>query len=191
MIEDNNRTLLNLTLSEGVITTPTIDRTLYLLDPYFHDSKAFVTSGLRTAKDQLNIIKKKVLSNGIDKIYSEWNTDNPSVDQSIDFLGKNYYWWQRAWSKLLSIGEIVNPPLPAEVLLDYFRPGSTINLKGRIIGISNHMAGNSFDIGGGTSIEKKAEKVEHAKKEGNCYIHGYLVEKVNNAIHVDCEPINI
>lgn len=181
---------MNLKTLETVVLTPTIDRTLILLDPYFDGEPSNITSGLRTHEKQLAIIVEKVAHHGMAKLYPEYfpNLGHP-YDLKVRVDGNEWYWWQRAWSKLLNIQDIVNPPVPAEVLFDYFRPGSTVNKKGMVIDISNHMRGHSFDIGMEGRGFQKLERVKKAVEEGKCFIHGYLEETVNGAVHVDCVPV--
>ena len=87
------------------------------------------------------------------------------------------YIWQMAWSNLLNLGVIINPPLPAVALMDYWRGG--LNKKGMLIGVSPHTKGKSFDLSGTDSLAivqslKLKEKIK-----------GYLLERENNCIHVD------
>ena len=79
--------------------------------------------------------------------------------------------------------------MTAEVLFDYFRPGSAVNGKGRIIGPGPHYDGNSFDIGGGDNLKKIGERIEFCKTKPETWIHSYLVEEVNNCVHCDVTPI--
>jgi len=182
----------NLIILPNVKTTATIERTISLLDPYFEDLTSQVTSGLRTAQDQLNIIIQKVEQHKIDNLFQEFHEyKGHNYMEKVNIGGELLYWWQKSWGKLLSIGEIVNPPTPAEVLFDYFRPGSNVNRKGRIIDVSNHTKGISFDIGGGADLDERVKRVQQAAQDGSCFIRDYLKEVVNGAIHVDCVPIVI
>ena len=83
----------------------------------------------------------------------------------------------------------MNPPLPAEVLFDYVRPGDLKNKKGEVIQISNHQRGLSFDIGGSQNITEKGKRVVAALQSGECFMRSWLLERVNNACHVDCDQI--
>ena len=179
----------NIIILPSVVLTPTIERCAEAVDPYLDGLSVTMTSGKRMREAQLRIIIEKVKKHGIDKLYPEFNLciENP-VDFKIKIDDQEFYYWQRPWSKLLNIGEIVNPPIPAEVLLDYFRPGSTVNGKGRVIGISNHMKGNSFDLSG-ENLKAIAQKVADAKIGCKAFVAGYLLEDVNNAVHVDCVPV--
>lgn len=179
----------NIQIAKGVILTPTIERCAEAVDPYLDGLSVTMTSGLRAVEDQLRIIIEKVKKHGIDKLYPEFNlcVGNP-VDFKIKIDDQEFYYWQRPWSKLLQILDIVNPPIPAEVLLDYFRPGSTVNGKGRVIGISNHMKGNSFDLSG-ENLKAIAQKVGDAKIGCKAFVHAYLLEEVNHAVHIDAIPL--
>lgn len=167
--------------------TPAIVRAAELMDPYFEGIPSDITSGLRTPLEQLALILQKAKKHNIEEEFYEVAQcmGSPIAAKiNIDGLG-DVYWWQRVWSRLLSIGDIINPPIPAAVLSDYFRPGSENNKKGQIIEISNHMRGLAFDIGGGHNLLEKAKRVMKAYQSGECFIRSYLVEGINNAVHVD------
>ena len=180
----------NLMLRSNVKLTPAIVRSLELIDPYFSGEPSWISSGLRTAIDQITIITKKVVQHKIDTLFEEFKAHLGSeTDFKIEVDGESLYWWQRAWSKLLNLGDIVNPPHPSVVLFEYFRPGSHENKKGHTVDISPHMKGKAFDIEGNDAYNEKAKRVMKAYQEGTCYIAAYLPEKINNAIHVDVQPI--
>lgn len=179
-----------LTYQEGVKKTPAITRAVSLLEPYFEDEPSIISSGWRAPMDQLRLIIEKAERHKIDGDFGEFAhgaMKDPEVMALVE--DKTLYWWQRTWSKLLSIGEIVNPPVPAVALFDYIRPGSTTNKKGQIIAISPHMHGLAFDIKGEKNLIEKAKRVMKASQEGDCFITSFLVEHVNNAVHVDVQQI--
>lgn len=189
-----------LSLAEGVELTPSTKRSIEAMDPYFEGEPSVVTSALRTAAHQLRIIIQKVARHGIGKDHPEWLqgiAEKWPIDQKVNLPGLGmFYWWQMGWSHLLHIGDVVNPPIPACVLMDYWRPGDprddAHNKKGQEIGVSNHMRGNSFDIGGGPEgkrLNDKAKCVMRAKQEGGAFISGYLIERINNAVHIDVMPV--
>ena len=184
----------NLTVRAGVHLTPTITRTIELMDRFFENEPSEITSGLRTTEEQLGIIIKKIARHKIDTEFNEFmngvrNHWAMNYIVHVPEINRDLYWWQRAWSKLLNIGDIVNPPYPAEVMFDYFRPGSDVNKRGEIIQISNHSRGHSFDIGGGERYMEKGKRVVDAINSGECFIKGWLPERINNAYHIDCIPI--
>ena len=183
-------TLTNFSLRPAFKSTPAIQRSLELLDPYFHGEQSWISSGLRTEHDQLAIILGKLAQHQLDTKFEELQKYLGSdIGMKVDVDGDNLYWWQRSWSKLLNINEIVNPPLPAAVLFDYVRPGSTENKKGQIIGVSNHSHGLAFDIEGNGRLLEKAKLVMNAKQEEKCFLHGYLIERKNNCVHCDVDQI--
>ena len=185
-----NIKLINFSLRPSFKNSPAIQRSLELLDPYFHGEQSWISSGLRTEHDQLTIILGKLTQHKLDDQFDELKKYLGSdLNLLVDVDGFSYYWWQRAWSKLLNIGEIVNPPIPAKVLFDYIRPGSTENRKGQIIGMSQHQHGLAFDIEGNGRLMEKAKLVMAANQEGKCFLHSYLVERKNNAIHCDVEQV--
>jgi hypothetical protein len=146
---------------------------LYDIDCDFKEHPETVTSGVRTSEDQLRIIRQYLKSKGLADNYPEAMT--ALVDDRTD--DDEHFVWQKAWSHLLSVGVIINPPLPAVALMDYIRNG--VNKKGQLIGMSPHTRGTAFDLKGIESLKI----VQALKLKGK--IRGYLVERENNAIHVD------
>jgi hypothetical protein len=162
-----------LIVPEKVVLTDELDKKLTELDIYFKDHPETVTSGLRTVEDQLRIIRKYLKVKGLDKKYP----DTFVCDANEKYTDKNEFIWQMAWSNLLYVGVIVNPPYPATCLMDYFRGG--INKKGLQIGQSPHTRGKAFDLSGLDS-----EPIVHRlRSEGK--VRGYLIERENNCLHVD------
>lgn len=179
-----------LTYREGVKKTPAIARTVELLDPYFEGESSEITSGLRTPEDQIRIIAGKMKRHGIYNDYPEFDLHQDSDPGfGMEVNDEVVYFWQRGWSRLLNIGDIVNPPIPAKCLYDYFRPGNQENKKGATIQISPHQRGLAFDIGGGTNLMEKAKRVMKAYQEGNAFLTDYLQERINNAVHCGCRQI--
>lgn len=181
-----------LSFQEDVKKTPAIVRSVELLDPYFEGEPSIVTSGLRSVQDQMGLIIQKAKRHRLENEFKEFQEhlqDPPERALFVDGMPQAIFWWQRTWSKLLSIGDIVNPPIAAACLFDYFRPESQENKKGQIIGVSPHSRGLAFDIGGGSNLPEKSKRVRKAKQEGNCFIKDFLVEYVNNACHVDTVQI--
>ena len=75
--------------------------------------------------------------------------------------------------------------------MDYFRPGSISNSKGRVIGQSPHTSGRAFDIGGGPDgLGNELRVIESAmgKVKG---LKGFLLERNQNCLHVDVQFIDI
>jgi len=171
--------------NSGVRLTPIIEPVIIALDKYFEHAnlKASVTSGERTSGDQLRIIRNYAIKYGIDKQYPEILTcgvlDKDSEDSKI-------FAWQKAWSKLLNINIIVNPPIAANCLFDYIREG--VNKKGQVIGYSPHYYGKAFDIGGGFDHDPTNELavIKTAMVDKLKGLKGYLLERKQNCLHVDC-----
>lgn len=179
-----------LIVKKGVVLTEDIDPVIHELDAYFKAANVFavVTSGLRDAAAQLRIIRSALTTRGIAKDYQDAFDD---IGKKIEYEGEEVYAWQPGWSKLLNIGYIVNPPYPAKVLMDYIRPGSTENKKGKIIGATPHATGLAFDVGGGANGLNDEIKVIESAKGKIKGLKGYLIERNNNAIHVDVEPLDL
>lgn len=179
-----------LIVKPGVILTEHINPVIVALDAYFKEAnlKAYVTSGLRDSNSQLRIIRNALVNNRLAADYEEAFED---ISGKFIWESQSVYNWQPGWSKLLNIGYIVNPPFPAKVLMDYYRPGSPENKKGQIIGQTPHASGRAFDIGGNSDgISNEAAILNRAmgKVPG---MKGFLLERNNNAIHVDVKFIDM
>lgn len=178
--------------TECFLFSPEIERTTAFMDEFFKDNCAYLTSGLRTESDQLRIIIKKVIEMGLSKEFKDdvkEEAHRRSLKAETSFEGKIVYWWQPMWSKLLSLGFLVNPPIKAVCLHDYFRKSTGENMKGKEIDVSLHSKGLAFDIGGGKNLNEVAKCVMRAKQSGSDFFHSYVVERVNNAVHVNCNQI--
>lgn len=178
--------MTNIFIKNGVVLTEHIKPVIEALDPFFVDARitAWITSGLRSPEDQLRIIRNELKRRSI-------SADYPGAFEDATYKKDGVYGWQWGWSKLLSVGFVVNPPYPAVVLMDYFRPGSTENRKGKLIGDSPHTRGTAFDLSGGfNGVTDEAQVIEKAmgKVVG---LKGYLIERNQNCVHVDCNPINV
>jgi hypothetical protein len=177
MLSDQNKYLK---LRKAIDLTEVIDSRIAVLDKYFQDYPCEVTSGLRTAQHQLELIMQKCSSHGFP--ISNATLDNPDS-------------WLNGWGKLLTIGEMINPPYPTRAPFDYVKPNGDKRSAGNLIGISNHMQGHAFDIGGYNQELKQSRdltKVQEIifdadKAEGGILIAGTLLEPVNGALHIDCK----
>lgn len=179
-----------LKVKPGVVLNETIEARIVALDKYYQAANlvAYVTSGERSSNDQLQTIRNYCVRHGVDKEFPEILTCG--VMDKIDFgEGKKLFTWQRAWSRLLNIGLVVNPPMPAACLFDYIRNG--VNKKGEVIGHSPHYFGRAFDIGGGMDKDLSNEfaVLKAAIADGMKGIKGWLMEPKNNCLHIDVEPI--
>jgi len=174
----------NLIVRHHVVLNDNLDMVIAALDPYFEGTKGYVTSGIRTKEDQLDIICKYALLKGIDHEFPAILLSR--VDSHTMFQGKSVYSWQGAWSRLLNRGIIINPPLPAAPLFDYYSGSG--NKKGILIGQSPHMRGTAFDIGGGSNGIDDELKVLRIAIPEIPKIRNIKVERDNNAIHVDIFP---
>jgi hypothetical protein len=177
-----------LKLRPGVVLTPVIEPVICALEVYFREAnlKAFVTSGLRDAHDQLRIVKRYLVVKGLAQLYPA----AMACKHPLEKEGKHYV-WQLAWSHLLNAGVIINPPLAAECLMDYMRNGK--NRKGTIINQTPHANGVCFDIGGAggedATIKDELTVMQRAMKAGVKGLINILPEHNNNAIHCDCVRI--
>lgn len=172
-----------LTVGSQVVLNDLLTKTICTLDDEFEIASvlAMVTSGIRTAQKQLSLIIQKAKLHGIDKTYPE------ILIATVD--NKNS--WLSAWSKLLVIGEMINPPKPAESLFGYTKPNGEIRPAGTLIDISNHMKAHSFDIAR-ADLKVIGDIIQNAMDKKYCpTIKGYLLEPVNNCVHVDCQDIKL
>ena len=104
---NNNKWLI---VKETVQLTPHIIPVIVALDEFFqsHQLKAFVTSGFRDPADQLNVIKGYLKRKSLDNLYAD------AMACSVhDTLPDGTFTWQMAWSNLLNVGIIINPPFRA------------------------------------------------------------------------------
>lgn len=178
----NNKFLI---VQAKVVLTPIIDQAIVNMDSYFerYKMKGIVTSGLRDAEDQLRVIRSYLTSKGIAGKYPD-----AMNCKAVDKLPSGLYVWQMAWSNLLNIGVIINPPYVAKVLMDYIRNG--VNRKGATINQTPHASGISYNIGGGANgITDEAKPVKAAMDEKMPGLLNYLLERENNAIHCNCYAV--
>lgn len=176
-----------LTLRSGVIRTAVTDPVIARLEPYFAERNhhAIVESIFRDPDAQLRLIQKYCRQRNVKYTQVHWAT----VKSRIEFQGRDVYQWQPAWSALLSIGVIINPPLDAVCLMDYWRDG--INKKGRMIPASPHQRGTEFDIGGrggsdATVTDELAVVQEAMRRDPAIGIRSYTIERENNCLHISC-----
>ena len=167
-----------LQIKEGVVLTSSINKTIGLLEPYFTKAEypAIVTSGYRSPEHQLEIIKEYSIEYGLSKKFPEILTCR--VEDKADSL----YAWQKAWSGLLNIGIIINPPISAKCLFDYIKNGH--NKKGWLFPASPHTKGTDFDISGGKDINKIESIIKEAYISHKANIKYYVVELKNNCLHI-------
>jgi hypothetical protein len=172
-----------LIVKENVVLTPIIEPVIVALDVYFqqHNLKAYVTSGLRDENDQLNVVRSYLTKKELHAKYPAAMTcqvDDKNPDGT--------YVWQMAWSNLLNVGVIINPPFKAVCLMNYVRNG--INKKGKTINQTPHAGGKAFNIGGGgNGIMDEVAVLNDAVKEKKIPgLKSFLQERENNALHVDC-----
>lgn len=174
-----------LTINPGVILTPIIEPVIYLLDPYFEKAnlKAVVTSGLRDAYKQLEVIRQYLKMKGLDTKYPDAMVCKPQEEVA------GVYKWQMAWSNLLNVGVIINPPLAATCLMDSLRPNGT-NRKGTLINQTPHARGTAFNIGAGANgVADETIVLQKALNDKLPGLAGFLAERENNALHCDCYKV--
>ncbi len=173
-----------LIINKNVVLNDYLRNGITKLDKFFEAANhiAYVTSGIRTAEKQLQTIREYLDRK---KIPDEF-IDTAKVDSRITYGGEEIYSWQLGWSKLLNAGVIINPPLRAKLLLDYFNSAG-VNRKGGFFEPSIHLFGKAIDIGGGAnSVSDELEIVKTAVKSGVLLeIKSYVVERENNCLHLN------
>ena len=176
-----------LKVSSKVVLNPLIEKVVIALDSHFEKAnlKAVVYSGVRTADDQLRIIREFLTSKGLHTKYSEAMTG-----AVIDKNNLGVYHWQMGWSALLNCGIIINPPLRAKLLMDYFN-ANKVNRKGDIFEQTLHASGLAVDIGGGgDGLNNEVAVIEEAKKDIP-EIVSWVIERNNNCLHLNLKHIGI
>ncbi len=179
-----------LILKKGCIRSEATDEVIVALDTFFKlkKLKSFVTRIVATPEDQLKLIKDFLIREKLAQKYPAAMKSKP--EDKISNKLPSPYVWQKAWSNLLHIGILINPPLKAEVLMNYIRDGK--NKRGEIINPSYHETGLAFDIGGQYKgveiINKVAEIIDNVKnKHHEIGIRDFVIEHKNNCVHVDVE----
>ena len=181
-----------LKLRDGVVLTPATEVVIIALDKYFEQANciAWVTSVLRTAQDQLRIIRNELVRRKLDVKYPD--AISKGVNDKVTIGGKEYYAWQYGWSALLNVGFIVNPPIAAICLMDYISGG--VNKKGKLINTSPHIAGLAFNVGGGAdgisgSVANELAIIQKALDNKLKGLKSILAERNNNAVHCNVYPV--
>ncbi len=197
--EKNKNIVVDYVRFPKLVLTPLIDDAMSTLDPFYEGCKTYMTSGLRDAYDQLRIIRNYLVSEKLDKLYPLVmdKTLKPDKMEYDGILKDNLYVWQWAWSHLLNAGIIINPPLGAKCLMDYFgkdSKGNTINKKGQFIAQTNHATGRAINLGGGTNgIADEVACLLKALANGWKYLMplpgGYVEERKQNALHLNLRKI--
>ena len=171
-----------LTLLPGISRTTCTDPVIFALDTFFHERPAHVSSIYRSPQHQLTLIRDFATQKGLVSKYPEAMTCD--LD---DRDAQGHYVWQWLWSDLLHSGIIINPPLNAHVLLDYFRDG--VNKRGELIPQSTHTMGIAFDISGRYNDENILNDIIQIMAKvfyKQIGIKSTTIEHQNDCFHVTC-----
>lgn len=174
-----------LKVNSNVVLNELIEKVVVELDKHFEKAniKAVVTSGVRTADDQLRIIRQYLNSEKLAVNYPEALSGN-----ATDKLPDGNYIWQMGWSALLNAGIIINPPLRAILLMDYFNAAGK-NRKGDYFNQTQHANGVCVDLGGGKNgLNDEIAVVSSAKAEIPEIID-WVIERNNNCLHLNLKKI--
>jgi hypothetical protein len=181
-----------LKVKEGVVLTPVIEFVIVGVEKYFEKANcyAWVTSGLRSADDQLRIIRNELKRRNLESKYADVFTKG--VNDKVTYGSQSIFAWQLGWSALLNAGYIVNPPVPAICLMDYISGG--VNKKGKLINASPHFAGTAFNVGGGAdgiagNVNNELAVIQKALNDKLPGLKSFLAERNNNAVHVNCQKV--
>jgi peptidoglycan hydrolase-like protein with peptidoglycan-binding domain len=153
-----------ITIESDVIMNPELDRVVRELEAYFRNAnlKVTLTSAIRTAEEQLRIIKNAAIKYGLDQKYPSINTATVNDVQS----------WVKTWDELLQVKTyIVMPPKPV-----------TSIITGKRYDISPHMKGQAFDLSG-ADLDRIASVAQTYCQQGGA-LSQILVERTNNAVHI-------
>lgn len=191
--EKNKNIIVDFVKHPNLVLTLVIDAALVELDPFFEGCKTYATSGLRDAYSQLRIIRNFLKQQNISNLYPKVMDVNlkPQEMEYDGVLKENIYVWQWAWSHLLNKKIIINPPLAAICLMDYFGiDGKGPNKKGQLIPQTNHANGLAVNLGGGGNgidDELACMKKAQAAKVKCLATHGepVVAERGQNALHLN------
>lgn len=175
-----------LKVNSNVVLNPLLEKVIVALDKHFEKAnlKAVVTSGVRTSEDQLRIIRQYLNSTGLAVDYPE-----ALAGDVTDKNQEGNYIWQMGWSALLNKGIIINPPLKAKLLMNYFN-AQGVNRKGSEFNQTAHASGVCVDLGGGANgLNDELAVVSEAAKEIP-EIVSWVVERQNNCLHLNLKKIN-
>lgn len=170
-----------LKVKDGVVLDEFLDGIAVKLDKEFELAglKATLTSGIRTPEDQLRIIRQYLKQENLHVKYSEAMSCNVN-----DKDQHGNYKWQMAWSNLLNVGVIINPPLRAKLLMNYFNSAG-VNRNGDVFEQTAHASKKCLDIGGaGNGINDEMAVLEKAKTNIP-EIVSLVPERKNNCAHIN------
>jgi len=170
-----------LTIRPNVKLNEALSKVIWDIAPYSGQVPIEVTSGVREPIDQLHLISWYALQKGVK--FPEFRPQELHEKVQPVELAHEVYRWQRTWSRLLHLGVIINPPLAAVCLEDSLR-GNGTNRKGEVIQGSPHSRGTAFDISGKAGF-KAIESVLRESKAAGVGIKDWLIERENNAVHVN------
>ncbi len=173
-----------LKVNDGVVLDEFLDAVAVKLDKEFEAAglHALLTSGIRTAEDQLRIIRQYLKQEGLHTTYPD--AMSCKVTDQVTLNNEIVYVWQKAWSNLLNVGVIINPPLRAKLLMDYF-VSAGVNRKGHIYEQTAHASKKCLDIGGAKNgINDEMAVLEKAMKNIPEII-SLVKERKNNCAHIN------
>jgi len=168
-----------LTIRQGAKLNTALSNVVWKIAPFTGETLIEITSGVRNPIEQLHLIGRYALQKKIK--FPEF--DAQKLHDKINIEGQELYTWQRTWSMLLRLNIIINPPLAAICLEDSLRADGS-NRNGTLIQGSPHSSGTAFDISGKAGIPRIVEILTAAKTAG-VTIKNWLVERENNAVHVN------
>jgi len=164
------------------------------IEPFTTGLNIEATRGHSTPQEQLETIEKYARQNKC--LFPEFMPSAPvDIKKNIPGVGLVFH-WQRIWSKLLSIGIVVNPPEPAICLEDYTRPSGE-QMKGKIIEASTHIFGEnngmypidfSQKVNGIPNIGL-VERIMVKAKAAGAGISFVKVEVNNGCVHIGTEKV--
>jgi hypothetical protein len=168
-----------LTIAAGVILTDDLDDFAVSLDPHFElfGVHAIITSAVRTEASQMELIRKKAIECNLT---FAWPVETMNMEELVEWGDKTVPFWQVVWSQLLSIGQMINPPIPAKAEFEYIHADGRHIPPGHEVGISEHQEKKAIDIAR-NELHLIEKCLDHAKLSGVNL--KYLIEPKNGCVH--------
>jgi hypothetical protein len=182
-----------LQVKPDVVLTPSIEPVIIQLEEWYRQFQchSYVTSGLRDPQSQFRIIQRAAIAHRLTEEFPKILGAN--LLTMMNDGSKMIPVWIPVWSRLLSIGYLVNPPQAACCLYDYDHPSGKHIPAGTLIQPSPHFKGTAFDIGGAgesadKTIQDELDILKRAFESGTIPdLLDYTIERDNNCLHCDCK----
>jgi hypothetical protein len=120
-----------LIVRKGVVLRPSISTVIVQLDGFFgkHAVRSYVTTGLRSAADQIRIILDAGFARGVPREWPELR--GGTGDTLVMHAGQPTPLWYVVCGRLLTIGFLINPPVESKVPFDNVHPSGRSGIARR------------------------------------------------------------